>query len=183
MATVFETNISEYPLKARGKVRDIYDLGDQLLFIATDRLSAFDYVLPTPIEDKGKVLTQISLFWFEFLKGVCQNHVITADFNQYPEPLKKHPEIAGRSMIVKKADMFPVECVARGYLSGSGLKEYQETKSVCKIPFHRALLIPAVYRKRSLRLRQNLKPVMILISDLNRSWKLLVVRPRLTFAN
>lgn len=134
MSTVFETNIAEYPLIARGKVRDIYDLGDRLLFIASDRLSAFDYVLPTPIQDKGKVLTQISMFWFDYLKDVCENHVITADFNQYPEQLKKHPEIAGRSMIVKKADMFPVECVARGYLSGSGWKEYQETQSVCKIP-------------------------------------------------
>ena len=87
MSTVFETNISEYPLVARGKVRDIYDLGDRLLFIASDRLSAFDYVLPTPIQDKGKVLTQISMFWFDYLKDVCENHVITADFNQYPEQL------------------------------------------------------------------------------------------------
>jgi phosphoribosylaminoimidazole-succinocarboxamide synthase len=132
--TVVQTSISEYPLKGRGKVRDIYDLGDSLLFIASDRISAFDYVLPNPIPDKGRVLTQISLFWFEYLKNVVDNHVITANFNEFPEPLKKYPELDGRSMIVKKAKMFPVECVARGYLSGSGLKDYQKTQAVCGIP-------------------------------------------------
>ena len=134
MNPVKETNITEYPLKARGKVRDIYDLGDSLLFIASDRISAFDYVLPNPIPDKGKVLTQISLFWFDYLKSVVDNHVITADFSQFPDKLQGHRELDGRAMIVKKAKMFPVECVARGYLSGSGWKEYKETGAVCGIP-------------------------------------------------
>ena len=133
MNTVIETSISEYPLKGRGKVRDIYDLGDSLLFIASDRISAFDYVLPNPIPDKGKVLTQISLFWFQYLKEVVENHVITAEFSSFPQPLHKYPELQGRSMVVKKARMFPVECVARGYLSGSGWKEYKETGAVCGI--------------------------------------------------
>ena len=133
MSTVMQTNIAEFPLKARGKVRDIYDLGDTLLFIATDRISAFDYVLPNPIPDKGKVLTQISLFWFDHLKHLTDNHIVTADFSRYPAELQKHPELQGRSMIVKKAEMFPVECVARGYLSGSGWKEYQESGAVCGI--------------------------------------------------
>ena len=133
MNPVVQTNIQEYPLKARGKVRDIYDLGDSLLFIASDRISAFDFVLPNPIPDKGKVLTQISLFWFQHLRNAVDNHVITADPQQYPAALQKYPELAGRSMIVKKAEMFPVECVARGYLSGSGWKEYKETGAVCGI--------------------------------------------------
>lgn len=133
MGTVVETSISEYPLKGRGKVRDIYDLDDSLLFIASDRISAFDYVLPNPIPDKGKVLTQISLFWFHYLNEIVNNHVITADFKEFPERLQKYPELQGRAMIVKKAKMFPVECVARGYLSGSGWKEYRETGAVCGI--------------------------------------------------
>lgn len=133
MNTVIQTNLQEYPLTARGKVRDIYDLGDSLLFIASDRISAFDFVLPNPIPDKGKVLTQISLFWFQHLRNAVDNHVITADTEQYPAALRKYPELAGRSMIVKKAEMFPVECVARGYLSGSGWKEYSETGAVCEI--------------------------------------------------
>ena len=133
MNTVTQTNITEYPLKARGKVRDIYDLGDSLLFIASDRISAFDYALPNPIPDKGKVLTQISLFWFQHLKNIVDNHLITADFSQFPAKLQKYPELAGRSMIVKKADMFPVECVARGYISGSGWKDYQQTGAICGI--------------------------------------------------
>src|SRR5437667_7795102 len=120
MNTVMQTNIPEYGPKARGKVRDIYDLGDTLLFIATDRISAFDYVLPNPIPDKGKVLTQISLFWFEYLNGIVENHVLITDFYQFPAALQKYPEISGQSMIVKKAEIFPVECVARGYIWGSG---------------------------------------------------------------
>src|SRR5262245_59654521 len=131
---VSTTNIPELHLKARGKVRDIYDLADSLLFVASDRISAFDYILPNPIPDKGKVLTQISLFWFEYLKDTVDNHVIEADFIRFPDELQKYPELAGRSMIVKKAEMFPVECVARGYLSGSGWKEYKDTRSVCGLP-------------------------------------------------
>ncbi len=133
MNTVTETRIAEYPLKARGKVRDIYELENSLLFVASDRISAFDYILPNPIPDKGKVLTQISLFWFHYLEDVVENHVLTADFEQFSENLMKYPELKGRSMIVKKAKMFPIECVARGYLSGSGWKEYKEMRKVCGI--------------------------------------------------
>lgn len=139
MSNVLQTSISGLPLIARGKVRDIYELSDSLLFIATDRISAFDYVLPNPIPDKGKVLTQISLFWFQHLKDLVDNHLITADFDQFPAELQKHPELAGRAMIVKKAKMFPVECVARGYLSGSGWKEYRETGKVCGIELPKGL--------------------------------------------
>jgi phosphoribosylaminoimidazole-succinocarboxamide synthase len=139
MKALTETNIAEYPLKARGKVRDIYELEDALLFVATDRISAFDYVLPNPIPYKGKVLTQLSLFWFQYLKDWVENHVRTADFSRYPEPLQRYPDLAGRSMLVKKARMFPIECVARGYLSGSGWKEYQETGAVCGIALPKGL--------------------------------------------
>jgi len=117
---------------ARGKVRDIYDLGDRLLIVATDRLSAFDVVMPTPIPDKGRVLTQLSLFWFDLLKDVIPNHVISATefpalFDQYKN------ELAGRSMVVKKTSPLPIECVARGYLSGSGWKEYKAAGTICGI--------------------------------------------------
>jgi len=139
MTTVVQTNIVEYPLRARGKVRDIYDLDDALLFVASDRISAFDYILPDPIPDKGKVLTQISLFWFSFLQDIVQNHIITSDFGKFPENLRKYSELNGRSMIVKKAAMFPVECVVRGYLSGSGWKEYKETNAVCGISLPQGL--------------------------------------------
>ena len=139
MTTVVQTNIVEYPLRARGKVRDIYDLDDALLFVASDRISAFDYILPDPIPDKGKVLTQISLFWFSFLQDIVQNHIITSDFGKFPENLRKYSELNGRSMIVKKAAMFPVECVVRGYLSGSGWKDYKETNAVCGISLPQGL--------------------------------------------
>ncbi len=119
------------PLINKGKVRDVYDLGDALLFVATDRLSAFDVVLPTGIPRKGEVLTQISLFWFELLKDV-PNHLITADVLSRPE-LKNHPELQGRSMIVRKASVLPVECIVRGYLVGSGWKDYQKTGMVSGI--------------------------------------------------
>ena len=117
-----------------GKVREVFDLGDTLLFVATDRLSAFDCILPDPIPDKGKVLTQISLFWFEFLAGICPNHVVTGDVDEFPEPLQDHRDVlAGRSMIGVKADVVPIECVVRGYLAGSGWKEYEQSRSVCGI--------------------------------------------------
>jgi len=117
-----------------GKVREVFDLGDTLLFVATDRLSAFDCILPDPIPDKGKVLTQISLFWFDFLAGICTNHVVTGDVDEFPEPLRAHRELlAGRSMIGVKAEVVPIECVVRGYLAGSGWKEYQQSQSVCGI--------------------------------------------------
>ncbi len=118
-----------------GKVREVFDLGGTLLFVATDRLSAFDCILPDPIPDKGKVLTQISLFWFDFLAGICMNHVVTGDVDEFPESLRPHRELlAGRSMIGVKADVVPIECVVRGYLAGSGWKEYQQSQSICGIP-------------------------------------------------
>ena len=123
-----------------GKVREVFDLGDTLLFVATDRLSAFDVILPDPIPDKGKVLTQISLFWFDFLSDICPNHVVTGDVDDYPEELAPHrDELAGRSMIGVKADVVPVECVVRGYLAGSGWKEYQQSQSVCGIRLPKGL--------------------------------------------
>lgn len=128
---------SELPtltLHARGKVRDIYEVGKDLLFIASDRISAFDHILPVGIPEKGIVLTQLSLFWFDFLRDVVPNHVITASVEEYPEPLRYFDEqLRGRSMLVRRAKMFPVECVARGYLSGSGWKDYQQTQAVCGI--------------------------------------------------
>jgi len=133
-STVFETELPGVPLKARGKVRDIYDLEDRLLLVATDRLSAFDYVLPNPIPDKGKVLNQISAFWFERFAGLISNHTITTDVAEFPAPLNEHgDQLAGRSALVRKLDMLPVECVARGYLAGSGWKEYRERGTVCGI--------------------------------------------------
>jgi len=132
---LLRTDYSELELHASGKVRDVYNLdSDHLLFVATDRISAFDYVLATGIPHKGRVLTQISLFWFDFLKDIVPNHLVTADVNRYPEAIRQHAaELRGRSMMVMRADMFPVECVARGYLSGSGWKEYKSTGSVCGV--------------------------------------------------
>ncbi|MGD9973914.1 MAG: phosphoribosylaminoimidazolesuccinocarboxamide synthase [Desulfatirhabdiaceae bacterium] len=132
---VVETHFSNLRLKNRGKVRDIYDLGDQLLIVATDRISAFDVIMNDPIPDKGKVLTQISLFWFDMLKNLTPNHLITADVNAYPQECLPHADtLRGRSMLVKKAVALPIECVVRGYLSGSGWKSYQTSGEVCGIP-------------------------------------------------
>jgi phosphoribosylaminoimidazole-succinocarboxamide synthase len=131
---LLQTDFPELTLHARGKVRDLYSLNGQLLFVATDRISAFDYVLATGIPEKGRVLTQLSLFWFDFLKDTVKNHLVTADVDQYPAPLKKYvDDLRGRSMLVTKAQMIDIECVARGYLSGSGWKEYQQTGAVCGI--------------------------------------------------
>jgi phosphoribosylaminoimidazole-succinocarboxamide synthase len=131
---LLQTDFPELTLHARGKVRDLYSLNDQLLFVATDRISAFDYVLATGIPEKGRVLTQLSLFWFDFLKDVVKNHLVTARVEDYPAPLKKYADdLRGRSMLVTKAQMIDIECVARGYLSGSGWKEYQKTGAVCGI--------------------------------------------------
>jgi phosphoribosylaminoimidazole-succinocarboxamide synthase len=131
---LLQTDFPELTLHARGKVRDLYNLNGQLLFVATDRISAFDYVLATGIPEKGRVLTQLSLFWFDFLKDVVKNHLVTASVDQYPAPLKKYADdLRGRSMLVTKAQMIDIECVARGYLSGSGWKEYQQTGAVCGI--------------------------------------------------
>src|SRR5208282_331835 len=132
---LLRTDYSELELHASGKVRDVYNLdSDHLLFVATDRLSAFDYVLATGIPHKGQVLTQISLFWFDFLKDITPNHAVTADVKQYPAELHKYADqLQGRSMIVRRASMFPVECVVRGYLSGSAWKEYRASGAVCGI--------------------------------------------------
>jgi phosphoribosylaminoimidazole-succinocarboxamide synthase len=122
------------PLHARGKVRDIYDLGDRFLIVATDRISAFDVVLPTPIPNKGKVLNQMSAFWFNQFRQLAPNHVISTRVEDYPESVAKYrDQLEGRSMLVKKAKVFPVECVARGFLAGSGLKDYNKTGKVCGV--------------------------------------------------
>ncbi len=132
MRVVRETQIAGISPAARGKVRDIYDLGDQLLIVATDRLSAFDVILPTPIPDKGRVLTQLSLFWFELLHDVIPNHVLSA--TEFPPPFDAHrEELAGRSMLVRKTEPLPIECVVRGYVSGSGWKDYRATGKICGI--------------------------------------------------
>ena len=119
---------------SQGKVRDIYDLGDKLLMVATDRISAFDYILPDEIPYKGKVLTQLSIFWFDLLSDVVDNHIISTDVADLPEAFKPYADyLDGRFMLVKKAQMFPVECIVRGYLTGSGLKSYQKTGEGCGI--------------------------------------------------
>lgn len=132
---LLQSDFSDLKLFASGKVRDVYQVGnDHLLFIATDRISAFDYVLATGIPHKGAVLTQLSLFWFDFLKDVVPNHLATANLNEYPAEVRKYSDqLRGRSMLVRRAEMFPVECVVRGYLSGSGWKEYKANGSVCGI--------------------------------------------------
>ena len=135
MTSLLTTNLGETPLIGRGKVRDLYLVGDALLMVATDRISAFDHVLGTGIPGKGKILTQISLFWFDLLKGLVPNHLISTNVSEFPEHLKPYADqLAGRSMLVKRAKMFPVECVARGFLAGSGWKEYKASGTVCSIP-------------------------------------------------
>jgi phosphoribosylaminoimidazole-succinocarboxamide synthase len=138
---LLRTDFPELELHASGKVRDVYRLGsEQLLFVATDRISAFDYVLATGIPHKGRVLTQISLFWFDFLRDVVPNHLVTADVESYPESLRVHAEqLRGRSMLVMRAEMVPVECVVRGYISGSAWKEYKATGKVCGIELPKGL--------------------------------------------
>jgi len=131
---VIETNLEALNLLKRGKVRDIYDIDDHLLMVATDRISAFDVVMPNPIPDKGKILTQISLFWFEIMKPVLPNHVISANVDDYPEVCRPYTDILrGRSMLVKKAEPLPIECIVRGYISGSGWNDYRVSGSVCGI--------------------------------------------------
>jgi phosphoribosylaminoimidazole-succinocarboxamide synthase len=138
---LLNTDFPDLDLYASGKVRDIYRIdNDHLLFIATDRISAFDYVLATGIPQKGRVLTQLSLFWFDFLKDIVPNHLATADVRQYPHELQKYtPQLRGRSMMVVRADMVTIECVVRGYLSGSGWKEYKANGEVCGIPLPKGL--------------------------------------------
>jgi phosphoribosylaminoimidazole-succinocarboxamide synthase len=134
-SVLLRTDFPDLQLYASGKVRDVYRVNDeQLLFVATDRISAFDYILATGIPHKGHVLTQISLFWFDFLSDIVPNHLITADVDRYPQTLQKYSEqLRGRSMLVRRAEMFPVECVVRGYVSGSAWKEYKATGEVCGI--------------------------------------------------
>jgi phosphoribosylaminoimidazole-succinocarboxamide synthase len=127
--------MSEARLHARGKVRDIYDVGeDRLLLVATDRISAFDVVLPDPIPDKGRVLTGLTLFWLERTSGLVRNHLVSADRGDFPEPFASDPSLAGRAMLATRAEVIPVECVARGYLTGSGLKQYRAEGHVCGVP-------------------------------------------------
>jgi phosphoribosylaminoimidazole-succinocarboxamide synthase len=138
---VRETNFTDIGIPRRGKVRDVYDLGESLLIVATDRLSAFDVVLPTGIPDKGKVLTKLSVFWFRSMEGIVENHLIELDPEKYPEPARKHVDVLrDRSMLVRKAKVVPFECVVRGYLAGSGWQEYGRSRTVCGIQLPPGLL-------------------------------------------
>ncbi|UCG38757.1 MAG: phosphoribosylaminoimidazolesuccinocarboxamide synthase [bacterium] len=132
---VTRTEIAGIPLFRRGKVRDVYDLEEHLLIVATDRISAFDVVMPNGIPDKGKILTQMSLFWFDFTRDIVDNHLVSAEVDDYPPSLRQHADLLrDRSMLVRKTEPFPIECVARGYLAGSGWKDYLQTGGVCGIP-------------------------------------------------
>ena len=134
MTTLLKTDLGTTPLIGRGKVRDLYAVGDALLMVATDRISAFDHVLGTGIPGKGKILTQISLFWFDLVRDIVPNHLIATEVADFPAELHKYADqLEGRSMLVKRAQMFPVECVARGYIAGSGWKEYKASGTVCGI--------------------------------------------------
>ncbi|MBW2429763.1 MAG: phosphoribosylaminoimidazolesuccinocarboxamide synthase [Deltaproteobacteria bacterium] len=139
-APVSQTDFQDLNLVKRGKVRDIYDLGDHLLMVATDRISAFDVVMPDPIPDKGIILTQISLYWFEIMKSIIENHVISADEADYPAVCQPYADtLHGRSMLVKKTEPLPIECVVRGYISGSGWKSYRKSQTVCGIALPQGL--------------------------------------------
>jgi phosphoribosylaminoimidazole-succinocarboxamide synthase len=136
-----EATLSGLTLFNRGKVRDIYDLGDRLLLVASDRISAFDVVLPTLIPDKGKILTALSVYWFDAMKNIVPHHLITTNVDEFPAVCQPHRDkLAGRSMLVKKSTPAPVECIVRGYLVGSGWKEYQKTGAVCGIPLPKGLV-------------------------------------------
>ena len=131
---ILETDLNGIERYGRGKVRDVYSADERLLIVATDRISAFDYILPTGIPDKGRVLTQLSIFWFNFLRELTPTHFLTANVDEYPEPLRRfRDQLQGRSMLVKRAKMVEIECVARGYISGSGWKEYKANGTVCGI--------------------------------------------------
>ena len=131
---ISETDFAELKLLKRGKVRDVYDLGEHLLMVTSDRISAFDVVMPNPVPDKGIILTQISLFWFDIMQSLIENHVVASDVKQYPEICQPYADaLQGRSMLVKKAQPLPIECIVRGYISGSGWKEYTDSGSVCGI--------------------------------------------------
>ena len=135
------TEFQSLNLKGRGKVRDIYDLGDKLLIVATDRISAFDVVMPNPVPDKGRVLTQLSKFWFELTKDIVANHVLSTEVEDFPKECQPYQEVLeGRSMLVTKTEVLPIECVVRGYLSGSGWVEYQKTREVCGVSLPKGLV-------------------------------------------
>ena len=145
------TDIREYPLARRGKVRDIYDLGDKLLFVATDRISAFDVVMPNGIPGKGRVLTQMSLFWSDFLRGIVDNHLVTAAVDEYPSPLRKYRALLdGRSMIVTKAERIDIECIVRGYISGSMWKELQAARNKGSNTVHGFVFAPELRESEKL---------------------------------
>jgi len=136
-----QTEFKSLTLKGRGKVRDIYDLGDRLLIVATDRISAFDVVMPNPIPDKGRVLTQLSRFWFDLTRDIISNHILSFKVEDYPQECRAYQEdLRDRSMLVVKTDVLPVECIVRGYLSGSGWEDYKKTGSVCAIPLPKGLV-------------------------------------------
>ena len=138
---ILKTDFEDLRLVKRGKVRDVYEIDDKLLIVASDRMSAFDVVMDDPIPDKGKILTGISLFWFNKLESIVENHVISTNPSEYPEPCRKYSkELEGRSMLAKKAKPLPVECIVRGYLSGSGWLEYQSKKGICGIPLPEGLV-------------------------------------------
>jgi phosphoribosylaminoimidazole-succinocarboxamide synthase len=138
---LLESNLPGVERHGRGKVRDVYSTDDRLLIVATDRISAFDYILPTGIPQKGQVLTQLSIFWFDFLREITPTHFLTSCVAEYPAPLNGYgDQLEGRSMLVKRAQMVEIECVARGYLSGSGWKEYQKSRTVCGIPLPAGLV-------------------------------------------
>jgi phosphoribosylaminoimidazole-succinocarboxamide synthase len=140
-AVISTTEFNTLSLKGRGKVRDIYDLGDHLLIVATDRISAFDVVMPNPIPDKGRVLTQLSKFWFELTKDIVPNHIISVDIRDFPPACRPYEKmLMDRSMWVVKTEVVPIECVVRGYLSGSGWVEYEKTGEVCGIPLSKGLV-------------------------------------------
>ena len=136
-----EETLSGLKLFNRGKVRDIYDLGDKLLLVASDRISAFDVILPTLIPDKGKILTELSVYWFDVIKDIIPNHLISTDVDKFPAACQPHrATLEGRTMLVKKSTPAPVECIVRGYLAGSGWKDYQQTGGVCGVPLPKGLV-------------------------------------------
>jgi phosphoribosylaminoimidazole-succinocarboxamide synthase len=140
-AAISITEFRSLTLKGRGKVRDIYDLGDRLLIVATDRISAFDVVMPNPIPDKGRILTQLSKFWFDLTKEIVPNHIVSTEVENYPKDCQPYREmLRDRSMLVKKTEVLPIECVVRGYLSGSGWEEYRKTGEVCGIRLPKGLV-------------------------------------------
>ena len=174
-AVISQTEFPGLKLLGRGKVRDIYDLGDRLLIVATDRLSAFDVVLPTPIPDKGRVLTQLSLFWFEKLADVVPHHVFEAK-NFTGELAPYAAALAGRAMLVRRTEPVPIECVVRGYISGSGWKDYQKTGAICGIPLPAGLRESDACPSRSSRRRRRPPPATTKIFPLKKPRRASAVR-------